>query len=210
MKRFAENGFTPLRHSAEHGFTLVEMIVALFIFALVAATGVALLTFSVRAQASAGLKLDAVADQRRMSALLTSDLAQAVPRVARDVDGQPVRAFRGNDGANPGLAMGYVRAGRSNLDDAPRAAIERVDIVLDQGRLERRSYAMVDGASEQSVMVLADRVESLHMRYRSKDGWRDDWSVPSRDALPLAVEITLKRQNQPALLTSYLVGVRYP
>jgi len=204
--RYSENGFTPLRRSAEIGFTLVEMMVALAIFGMVAASGVALLSFSVRAQASAQRQLDTVARDRRMTALLTGDLAQAVPRPARDSDGNPLRAFEGVDGETPGIVMGYVRSGRSNPQARARSGLERVDLVFENGRLERRGYAMVDGAAPDSVMMLADGLESVRARYRDKDGWRDRWDVAKRDAMPRAVELTLKPSGKPALLTSYLVG----
>lgn len=199
-------GFILLRPSAESGFTLVEMMVALFIFGMVAATGVALLAFSVRAQASASSQLDRVASERRMTALLTNDLAQAVPRPPRDTDGKPLRAFEGVDGATPGVVMGYVRSGRSNPLGRARAAIERVDLIFENGRLERRGYAMADGSAPDNVIVLADGLQSVRVRYRDKDGWRDRWDSAKRDALPRAVELTLTPNGGPALLTAYLVG----
>jgi general secretion pathway protein J len=195
---------------ADRGFTLVEMIVALFIFSLVAASGVALLAFSVRAQAAAQGQLDRVAGERRMAALLTADLAQAVPRAARDRDGKPVRAFEGADGATPGIVMGYVRTGRSNPEGLPRAGIERVDLVFEKGRLERRAYAMADGADPATSIVLADGLASVRMRYRDRDGWRSRWDAQQPGAMPRAVEITLTPQGKAALVTAFLVGTRYP
>ncbi|WP_293879785.1 type II secretion system minor pseudopilin GspJ [Sphingomonas sp.] len=210
LRRSAENGFTPLRRSAENGFTLVELMVSLFIFGLLAAAGVSLLTFSVRAQASATARLDEIAQDRRLSALLTSDLAQALPRIARTADGDAVRAFEGSDGREDGLLMGYVRAGWSNPDGGARAGIQRVDIVVDKGRLERRAYAMVDGTIPANIMVLATDVESVGVRYREKIDWRTKWDTTRLDLLPRAVELTIKRRNRAALLTAFLVGTPYP
>ena len=210
VRRSAEHGFTPVRRSAEHGFTLVEMMVALFIFAMVAATGVALLAFSVRAQAAAQRQLDGVAAERRMVALLTADFAQAVPRLARDDQGKPLRAFEGTDGAVPGIVMGYVRAGRSNPAGVARTGVERVDLVFEKGQLLRRAYAMTDGTKANSTIVLADRLAAVRLRYRDKDGWRNRWDALRPDALPRAVEITTTPQGRAPLLTAFLVGTRYP
>jgi general secretion pathway protein J len=209
-RRSAENGFTLPRRSAENGFTLVELMVALFIFGLIAAAGVSLLTFSVRAQSSATAKLDEIAQDRRLVALLTSDLAQALPRVPRSTNGTPIRAFEGGDGHSDGLLMGYVRAGWSNPDNAARAGIQRVDIVLDKGNLERRAYPMVDGTTPTTITILSDNVESVTLRYRDKADWRPRWDSTQRDLLPRAVELTVKRKGQPALLTAFLVGTPYP
>src|ERR1700712_4301555 len=159
----------------ENGFTLVELMVSLFIFGLIAVAGVSLLSFSVRAQASASARLDDIAQDQRMAALLTSDLAQALPRIVRSLNGEPVRAFEGDDGTHDGLLMGYVRSGWSNPDGAARAGIQRVDIVLDKGRLERRAYPMTDGAVPANVTLLASNVESVGVRYRQKNEWRSKW-----------------------------------
>jgi general secretion pathway protein J len=194
----------------ESGFTLVEMMIALAIFAMVAATGVALLAFSVRAQAAAQGQLDRVASERRMMALLTADLAQAVPRPSRDPDGKPVRAFEGADGKTAGIVMGYVRTGRSNPEAQARAGIERVELVFEKGRLERRAYAMADGAKPETTIVLAEGLASVGLRYRDRDGWRGRWDSLVPTAMPRAVEMTLTPQGKPALLVAFLVGTRYP
>ncbi|CAN5303376.1 type II secretion system minor pseudopilin GspJ [soil metagenome] len=206
----AENGFTPPRRSAENGFTLVELMVSLFIFGLLATGGVGLLAFSVRAQASATARLDDLAQDRRLSALLTSDLAQALPRIPRSASGDRIRAFEGDDGKRDGLLMGYVRAGWSNPDNAARAGIQRVDIILDKGRLERRAYPMIDGTGSGNVTLLADNVESVGLRYREKIDWRTKWDTTRLDLLPRAVELVVKRKGRPALLTAFLVGASYP
>jgi general secretion pathway protein J len=209
-RRSAENGFTPTRRSAENGFTLVELMVSLFIFGLLATAGVSLLTFSIRAQSSANARLDDVAQDQRLAALLTSDLAQALPRIVRSIKGDPVRAFEGDDGTHDGLLMGYVRAGWSNPDDAAHTGIQRVDIVLDKGHLERRAYPMTDGTTPANVTLLADNVETVGLRYREKINWRSKWDTTSLSLLPRAVELTIKRKGRPALLTAFLVGTQYP
>ena len=191
----------------ETGFTLIEMMIALFIFALIAGAGVALLSVGVRAQAAATTRLDDVADLRRMSVLLANDLSQIVPRTARSTNGATLRAFTGNDGTSDPLVLGYVRGGRSNLDDAPRANLQRVDIVLDGNRLERRGYAAIDGTADVKTVVLADRVTALAMRYRDAKGvWRARWDNALLDALPVAVEMTVTRANGAPLTFAFAAG----
>lgn len=190
----------------QNGFTLIEMMVALLIFGMLAAAGVSLLTFSVRAQAAASERLDSVADDQRMASLLASDLAQAVPRITRDVIGANQRAFSGTNGVGAAPVLRYVRTGWSNPEGATRASIQRVEIALDQGRLERRTYAMTDGATAGEPMVLADDVESIRLRYRERGDWKVTWDNSDPKALPKAVELIVKRKGQPALLMAFLVG----
>ena len=201
-----KNGFTPLVRSAEHGFTLVEMMVALFIFGILAAAGTMLLSFSVRAQAGALARLDATARDTQMAALLAADLGQATPRLSRDTAGATIRAFTGTNGVGAAPVMRYVRGGWTNSDGTPRAALQRVDLVLVGDRLERRSFPMVDGAVPRGATVLADGVQSVKLRYRDRGGWRDAWDDPRSTALPKAVELTLRRNGQPPLLMAFLVG----
>ena len=61
-----------------NGFTLVEVMVALMIFGMIAAAGVAILSFSVRAQATSAARLDDTAALHRTVAALSADLAQAL------------------------------------------------------------------------------------------------------------------------------------
>ena len=73
--------------TGQGGFTLVEVMVALLIFAMLAAAAVAILSLSVRAQAVTGQKLDAISAVSRTTAILSADLAQAVDRPTRDEGG---------------------------------------------------------------------------------------------------------------------------
>ncbi len=88
----------PWVSSAEAGFTLIELLVSLLIFGMLAAAGVALLSFSVKAQDVASARLAEMGDLRRMSAILTSDLAQAAPRLWRDENGLAKPVFIGGTG----------------------------------------------------------------------------------------------------------------
>ncbi len=196
---------------SSNGFTLVELMVALFIFALLAAAGVALLSFGVRAQAAATQRLEDTADLRRFSTLLAGDIAQTLPRVARAPDGQPLRAFTGNDGQSNPLVLGYVRGGWTNPDGLARAGIQRIDVTLAEGRLTRTAYPMVDGSAAPAGIVLADRVETLTMRYRDRKGeWRPRWDNALLDSLPAAVEMTVKRTGEPPLVLAFVAGPAYP
>ena len=189
-----------------NGFTLVELMVALLIFGMIATAGVSLLNFSVRAQAASAQRLDAVANDRRMSALLAGDLAQAIPRITRDSSGANVRAFAGTNGADAPPMLRYVRGGWSNPDGALRASIQRVEIALVDGRLERRTYPFADGAVAGAPQTLSTNVDSIHLRYRINGAWSDNWTVPDPTALPNAVEMIVKRRGEPALMMAFLVG----
>jgi general secretion pathway protein J len=191
----------------DRGFTLVELLVSLFIFAMLAAAGVSLLTFSVRAQAAAEARLGDLAALRRAGALLASDLAQAAPRVSRDESGASRPAFEGGTGAQAGPALAFVRRGWENVDDSPRPSLQKVEYRLAGDRLERLSWPLVDGARPSTETILLDGVRRIRLRYRTRRGeWRDRWDPSSLVELPRAVELVIDVRGNGVTRQLFLAG----
>nr|WP_258558446.1 type II secretion system minor pseudopilin GspJ [Sphingomonas horti] len=184
-----------------NGFTLVEMLVALLIFGMIAAAGVGLLRFSVDAQDATRTRLEAMASERRVEALIAADAAQAVPRTTRNPAGDPVQAF---DGSPAGFTL--VRAGVDPLEDSTRASLQKVAYAVEGGRLTRRTWPMLDGAAPDPPATLVDGIASVTLRYRSKDGWRDVWDPIRPDLLPRAIEMIVQPIRGPAMRYVFLVG----
>ena len=189
-----ERGFRSSGRSAEYGFTLVEVVVALFIFALLAAAGVSLLSFTVRAQSASARALEGVSGERRLSALLTTDLGQAVPRVSRDEAGRPRPAFQANQGR---LLVAFVRGGSKP---------QHVEIRLEKGELVRVATPFVDGAPAGPPLILESGVERARLRFRTKADWQDNWDSERTDAIPRALELTIARRGAAPVTRMFLVG----
>ena len=121
-------------------------MISLLIFGLLAAAGVALLSFAVRAQGATAAKLDQVSAMNRLSSILTADLAQASIRQTRGLGGELLPVFTGESGANGSTMLRFVRDGWSNLDGTPRASEQKVEYGIVDGALVRIAYPMLDGA----------------------------------------------------------------
>jgi general secretion pathway protein J len=189
------------------GFTLVELLVSLFIFGMLSAAGVALLSFSVRAQEAADARLGDLADFRRSGALLAGDLAQAAPRLARDGAGRARPAFQGNGGEQGGVVLAFVRRGWENLDETPRASLQRVEYSLADGRLERRVYPRLDGAVPLPPATMVDGVRRVRLRYRDREGtWRERWDPTKATELPRAVELVMDARGSGATRQLFQIG----
>ncbi|MBB3692972.1 type II secretion system minor pseudopilin GspJ [Sphingomonas sp. BK580] len=186
------------------GFTLVEVMIALMIFGMIAAAGVALLAFSVRAQGASAIALDDTGALSRLSSILTADLAQAQDRNTRDVNGVLVPAFSGDAAATPLLRL--VRAGWSNPDQAPRAELQKVEYRLAGDGLERVAYPALDGAAPLPPALLLDRVRTVQLRFRYRGAWSDTWQGNPRAALPQAVELVVTRADSRLYRLLFLVG----
>jgi general secretion pathway protein J len=185
------------------GFTLVEMLIALSIFGMLTAAGVTLLSVTARTQATSDRLLAEVGEVRRVGALLNADLAQAAPRLYRDGDGRPQRAFAGGAGDTPGL-LAFVRHG---WDRGAGGTVQRVGYRLRDGRLERLSFRHVDGGGEAVIVPLLDGITALRLRYRDEDGaWLERWNHSDETRLPEAIELVTRSPTQGTVRQLFLVG----
>jgi general secretion pathway protein J len=187
------------------GFTLVEMLIALAIFGMITAAGVALLTLTVRTQETSERLLDSVGALRRTGALLAADLALAAPRLHRDGDGRPRPALAGGNGGEA-LLLALVRRGWED-ESAFRSSLQRVEYRLRGGRLERWRYDSVDGEGRPAAMALLEGVRQIRLRYRDRDGsWRERWDPTDPARLPVAVEMVSDSAGQGEVRQLFLVG----
>lgn len=194
---------TPRR--TEAGFTLVEVMIALLIFGMIAAAGVAILSFSVRAQGATSTRLDDIGALNRTIALVSGDLGQAIDRPARDEAGQMLPAFTGG----PDGQMLFVRTGWANIDEAPRASAQKVAYRVADGTLLRIAYPMIDGAAALTPVPLLTGVAGVGARYRLRGAWSDRWDGTQGAALPQAAELVVRRTNGSVLRIVTLVGTGY-
>lgn len=207
----------------EAGFTLVEVMVALLVFGLIAAGGVALLSFSVRAQSGGGAKLGDIEALNRTAAVMAADCGQAVDRPTRDPGGAQLPAFTGEgDGASVPM-LRLVRAGWSNLDAAPRPGLQKVEYRIENHALVRQAFPELDGAAPLPAAVLLAHVRAAALRYRYAGAWSGRWDgavapalpvgVPAAAAqpppLPQALELTLVRDDGTTITQLFLVGTGY-
>lgn len=193
---------------SQTGFTLVEVMISLMIFGMIAAAGVGLLAFSVRAQQATGVALDDNAALNRLVSILTADLAQAQDRPTRDQRGILLPAFSGDRGAQP--IMRFVRGGWANPDQAPRATLQKVEYRLTADGIERVGYAALDGSAPLPAALLLDRVQEVRERFRYAGAWSDTWQGDQRAALPQAMELTIVRAGGQTYRLLFLVGTGAP
>lgn len=175
------------------GFSLVEMLVALVIFGLIAAAGVAVMAYAADNQGVLRERMDRIGEFQRARALLKSDLSQAAARRTRDATGAvSVRAFAGTADPGAGPLFALARRGWDNPEHAPRASLQYVEYRLQDGRLERSARPALDGAVLGEPQVLLRGVSAAEVRYRYRGAWLDGWpggvtEVP--EALRLALDV---------------------
>ncbi|MFC4292826.1 type II secretion system minor pseudopilin GspJ [Sphingorhabdus arenilitoris] len=196
-----------------NGFTLVELLVALFIFSLISVAGLALLRSSADGQVAIKNRLAQHSDMMRTANLLEADLAQAISRQVRDNSGNNRAAFVHGADAGPigsGGAEALFAFTRTGLPAAAGgSAIGRVAYSFVNGAFRRTAWSAPDGGTALEPAVLLDDLQSVTVRYRDNGGqWRSDWSASDTAALPRAVELTITPKLRPAYRIVLLVGTQ--
>lgn len=181
-----------MRHAGvQRGFTLVEVLVATAVFAIMSALAWGGLNAVIRAREVLVAEQQDFARTLRAVGMLERDLLGAVARPVRGNYGEPLPALQGDGDHLELTRLGFASA----LVDA-RSNLERVVYEQDGNTLKRGRYAVLDRAagSLPEFSAVRDRLRRLHFRYLDAQGrWLDAW--PRRDdkpeALPRAIEFRL-------------------
>jgi general secretion pathway protein J len=198
----------------ERGFTLVELLVALAISALIAALAYAGINSAIGASTGMQEEVRRLADLQRALNIIEEDLGQVVPRASVDSYGNDQPAFRG--GRYQDVLLEFTRGGIANPQNLARSELQRVRYVLDGGTLWRQWWSAVDragvNAAAQSALLL-EGVADLQLGFlapamegaipvdyytltASAALWERDWSsarlAPDVVApLPIAVDLRI-------------------
>jgi len=196
---------------ALRGFTLLEVMIAIAIFALLGLATYRMLGSVMSSDASTRRHELQLRELVRTFAALEQDLAHVGARPIRDSFGEPRPALLGE--SEPTI-MEFSRLGWRNPLGAPRSAWQRVHWQLTGSSLERRYWSVLDQAvdSQPRVQKVLENVRSLQLRYLdAKGNWLTDWppaqtgSNPQQrlQQLPRAIQIKLEHERY-GLLTRLL------
>ena len=184
-------------HRAQ-GFTLLELLVVLLVFAVLSVMAYGGLKTVLDARVGVEASLDRTAALQRGYRKLRDDLRLVRYRPIRDGFGDFQPSFIAE--RNGGVV--FTRAGWRNPLAAPRASLERVRYRLSEGRLYRDSWRVLDQAQDSPVveLPLIEAVEDLRWRFLdSNREWQDDWSADRND-LPVMIEMRLETKDWGELL----------
>jgi general secretion pathway protein J len=175
---------------AQSAFTLVELLIALAIMALLALLGYRALA----SLADSETQLSAEAQRWRaldmLFARLEGDVRQAVPRAIRT----GVRSEPAWIGVVDGDGNGELRFSRAGTEFAgePGSAGQRLGYRLREGRVEVLYWPHYDQpfSVTPTIYPLVDGVTQLRIAYLDdRDSWRDRWPSLADATIPRAVRI---------------------
>lgn len=190
------------------GFTLIEVMIAIFVSAVMFAIGYAAINQALRDRDAINTSQARVTEIQRGMRVVAQDFAQIIARAARDTSGtgQLMPAVMAD--ARDNTLLTFTRGGWSNPAGLQRPAEQRVRYRFLDGALVREHWQAVDPALniEPRQRILITRVTAVEIRFLDpvSRNWRTDWPVnsasgtinPAQEDLilrtrPLAIEFTL-------------------
>ena len=198
------------RHVAS-GFTLVEVLVAMAITALISVMAYTGLSSALSGAESMRAAATRAHEINHALSMLSRDLRQVVNRPVVDELGQLSPAFTGGELASDSLVL--TRAGWHNSTGAPRSALQRVRGWLEDDQLWRGYFPVLDrtAGTEAVETAVLDDIERFEVRFLSalsvlesdrndvidRRNWQDNWitdlSQPGQlPAPPAAVEVVME------------------
>ena len=184
------------------GFTLLEVLIAIAIFALLALATYRMLDSVLQTDSAQREQEQRLRDLTRAMAAFERDLLQARLRPVRDPLGDLLPSMQGDSGRATYLE--FTRGGWRNPLGQPRATLQRVRWQLNGERWQRTYWSVLDRAQdsaprEQDVL---DGVKRFELRFRDEeDRWLQVWPPANSQAdealtlLPKAVELIMEHRH---------------
>lgn len=188
----------------ERGFTLLELLVAMAIFAILGTLALSGYTELQRQSEYAEQRLQRTREVQRAIQTIAQDLGQIEPRPIREPLGETLLpAVLATESIEYGLQ--FTRSGWSNTAGLARPTLQRVGYRLDGEGLWRDHWPVLDRtlAMEPVRVKLLGQVRTVRFRFMNASReWVDRW--PANDGTgfagvermrPAAVEITLELED---------------
>jgi general secretion pathway protein J len=207
---------------AVRGFTLMETLVALTIFALIGVASYRVLSGVMQADERVAARSEELRRINRAFWLLQQDIEQIAQRPIRGPEGGEQPWLQVTPGQTP---LQFTRGGRSNPLGLPRSALQRVEYRVDhhpdydlEGSehyhedrmyLLRYTWPMLDGAGDRSkalVQVLLPDVEQLAVTVVTKNGEQTQWPPDQQqNEQPIALRLQFTYKDGGVMQRSYKV-----
>jgi len=181
------------------GFTLLELLIALAIFALIGIAAYNGLDTSLAVRSQLQRDSQRLGEIQLALHFLERDLEQAIARPVRDGYGSRQPALQANGSA--GTLFSLSHAGWDNPLAAPRSQLQRVEYRLREQTLWRVYQPSLDGTAEERQSALLSGVDEVRVRWLDRARqWQSSWPSQSADAtaaytLPRAAEVQLRLRD---------------
>ena len=183
----------------QQGFTLLEMLVAIALFAILSMSAYQVLRSVLRTSEMTKQHAEALSRLQYAFDWMDRDLSHAMIRPVQRLSAIVRPDFTAGPGVDGSEADGIEIVHNNWLNPGwvqPRSQFERAGYRLRNGELERLSYPLPD-MPEQTlprVTSLLSGVSQFKLRYFDGSRWQTRWQAST--LLPKAIEVTLVIQNK--------------
>ncbi|QDX29332.1 type II secretion system minor pseudopilin GspJ [Dickeya poaceiphila] len=177
----------------ESGFTLLEVMLALAIFAALSLAASQVMNGVMRNDEASARKEARLAELQRGFSLMDRDFSQIVPRRNQGYE-LGFYAERYQLGSAD-WAVSFIRNGWLNpLGILPRSELQRVGYRLHGDTLERLFYDSSEPLTTQepAIRPVLTGVNGFVLRFFGKGGWQERWDDPAYLPKGIAVIVTLR------------------
>lgn len=189
--------------SREQGFTLLELLIAIAIFSILAAIAYTGLRSVLDTEQQTSLHNQRLAKMQLGFNLMENDIEQAVPRPVRDAFGDAELPLRGS--GFTGIVLEFTRGGIPNPTGLKRSGLQRVGYELEEDTLYRVTWPVLDRAQDTAPRrtALMDKVKSIEFVYYDQQMTRHDQWPPREtgsqssgafSVLPRGIEIIVESE----------------
>lgn len=183
-----------------HGFTLLELLVALSIFSMISVMAYGGLQTVITTKNTTQEASTRIAEVQMLIMRISSDLRQAIARKVRDEHGDFVSVMH-LESSNQGV-LEWSRAGYRNPASLKRSNIQRVAYKIEENKLIRLSWPVLDRAQDTEALEteVLSKITSIKWRfYNDENAWVSQWPHDGDKAeqypLPKAVELNLELED---------------
>ncbi|PKG40075.1 type II secretion system minor pseudopilin GspJ [Psychromonas sp. Urea-02u-13] len=197
-------------YRATQGFTLLEVLIAISIFAVMSMVSYQVLQGVIRSGEISKRHSDELLKIQRAMLIIEQDFTQIIARASRDESGDSdqIRVLSVGkslfESEDEGIE--FTRLGWANpLGLLPRSNLLRVRYRLFDGQLQRLYFLYPDIVAGQvpETQVLLENIEKLSFRFWS-DGWKTTWTEKSK--LPSGIETTFTSKQFGEINRQFLVS----
>jgi len=180
-----------------HGFTLIEVIIAMSIFAIVSLLAYSGLNSVIQSKTHTEAALERLQELQMTMLTMANDFQSISNQNGIDALGGPLLKLTTQDSD---YVISFNREGWRNPANQLRSTLQRVSYQLDDEKLRRIYWQHINRADDEQRIerVLIRNSESLELRFLDqKNQWKTSWpsasslTTTSPSTLPKAIEITL-------------------